>query len=110
MWIFLGSQAFVQLPASQTVYEHSTAVLECVIENPVGDCLWLKDGRNIGYNLDRYPHYNWRGDRLTGDCSLVITGVTLGRDNGEWVCEMTGDDSNPTLTSPPVKLLIMTRK
>lgn len=105
----IGQQSFVQLPSSQTVYENANVVIECVIENPVGDCLWLKDGRNIGYNLDRYPHYNWRGDRLTGDCSLVITGATIGRDNGEWICEMTGDESNPTLTSPPVKLLIMTR-
>jgi len=105
----IGGQSFVQLPSSQTVHEHSTVLLECVIENPVGDCLWLKDGRNIGYNLDRYPHYNWRGDRISGDCSLVITGATIGRDNGEWICEMTGDDLNPTLTSPPVKLLIMTR-
>jgi len=104
----IGAQSFVQLPASQTVYENTNVILECVIENPVGDCLWLKDGRNIGYNLNRYPHYNWRGDALSGDCSLLISGVQIGRDNGEWVCEMTGDDTNPTLTSPPVKLLIMT--
>ncbi|GFQ80612.1 calsequestrin-2 [Trichonephila clavata] len=102
----IGVQSFVQTPTSQTVAENSEIVLECVVENPIGDCLWLKDGRNIGYNLDRYPHYNWRGDRLTGDCSLIISGATAGRDNGEWVCEVTGDLDNPTLTSNPVKILI----
>ncbi|GFY61321.1 calsequestrin-2 [Trichonephila inaurata madagascariensis] len=102
----IGVQSFVQTPTSQTVVENSEIVLECVVENPIGDCLWLKDGRNIGYNLDRYPHYNWRGDRLTGDCSLIISGATAGRDNGEWVCEVTGDLDNPTLTSNPVKILI----
>ncbi|GIY16460.1 calsequestrin-2, partial [Caerostris extrusa] len=104
--VSLGAQAFVQTPTSQTVAENSDIVLECVIENPVGDCLWLKDGKNIGYNLDRYQHYNWRGDRLAGDCSLVIIGAKAGRDNGEWICEVTGDQENPTLTSTPVKVLI----
>lgn len=102
----IGVQAFVQTPTAQTLVENSDLTLECVVENPVGDCLWLKDGKNIGYNLDRYPHYNWRGDRLAGDCSLVITGAKAGRDNGEWICEVTGDQENPTLTSTPVKVLI----
>lgn len=101
-----GAQTFVQTPTSQTVSENTDVVLECVVENPIGDCLWLKDGRNIGYNLDRYPHYTWRGDRLTGDCSLVISAAQAARDCGEWVCEVTGDQENPTLTSTPVKLLI----
>ncbi|GIY67054.1 calsequestrin [Caerostris extrusa] len=76
-----GAQVFVQTPTSQTVAENSDIVLECY-ENPVGEiAFWLKDGKNIGYNLDRYQHYNWRGDRLAGDCSLVIIGAKAGRDN-----------------------------
>ncbi|XP_054718192.1 LOW QUALITY PROTEIN: calsequestrin-1-like [Uloborus diversus] len=102
----IGAQAFVKPPTAQTATENSDVVLDCIIENPVGDCLWLKDGKNIGYNLDRYPHYNWNGDRLSGDCSLLIKGAQLARDSGEWVCEMTGDETSPTLTSPPVKVLI----
>ncbi|XP_042896091.1 calsequestrin-1 [Parasteatoda tepidariorum] len=102
----IGGQAFVQTPVSQTLEENSAVTLECVVENPIGDCLWIKDGRNIGYNLDRYQHYSWRGNHLNGDCSLHISSVQLARDSGEWVCEMTGDADSPTLTSPPAKLLV----
>ncbi|KAG8181450.1 hypothetical protein JTE90_015468 [Oedothorax gibbosus] len=102
----IGAQSFVQTPTPQAVADGSDVTLECVVENQVGDCLWLKDGHNIGYNLNRHPHYSWRGDNTLGDCSVVIKGVSASTDSGEWVCEVTGDQDNPTLTSMPVKILV----
>lgn len=102
----IGSQSFVQMPASQVVAEGSDVLLECVIENLVGDCLWLRNGRNVGFNLARFIQYSWRGDQAAGDCSLKITGIQKGRDDGEWVCEVTGDAENPTITSSPAKIVV----
>ncbi|XP_022236294.1 calsequestrin-1-like [Limulus polyphemus] len=101
-----GLQTFKKIPQSQIVPEGTDVVLECVIANPIGDCLWMKDGHNIGFNLNRFPQYSWVGERLNGDCSLKITGVTKGRDDGEWVCEVTGDVENPTITSTPAVISI----
>uniref|UniRef100_A0A1W7RAU5 Calsequestrin n=1 Tax=Hadrurus spadix TaxID=141984 RepID=A0A1W7RAU5_9SCOR len=102
----VDSQSFVKVPQSQMVTEGDTVTLECVIGNPSGDCLWLKDGRNIGYNLSKYRHLEWAGDPLSGDCSLKITEVAIGRDDGEWICEMTGGEEHPTITSTPALLTV----
>lgn len=101
-----GLQSFQKMPQSQTVPEGTNLVLECVITNPIGDCLWMKDGHNIGFNLNRLPQYSWDGERLNGDCSLKIAGATKGRDDGEWVCEVTGDVKNPTITSTSAIIII----
>ncbi|EEC19444.1 hypothetical protein IscW_ISCW023050 [Ixodes scapularis] len=95
------------LPAAyRIVPEGSNVVLRCSVQGAVGDCLWLKDGRNIGFNLARLPHLTWAGDHASGDCSLAITGAQHGRDDGSWVCEMTGDAQHPTITSPPAVLVV----
>ncbi|CAN7983030.1 unnamed protein product, partial [Ixodes hexagonus] len=101
-----ASWQFTELPASQIVPEGSNVVLRCSVQKAVGDCLWLKDGRNIGFNLARLPHLSWAGDHASGDCSLAISGVQSGRDDGSWVCEMTGDAQHPTITSPPAVLVV----
>jgi len=36
-----------------------------------------------------------------GDCSLIVSKAQADRDSGEWVCEVTGDQTNPTITSLP---------
>lgn len=97
---------FTEVPVSQIVPEGSNVVLRCSVQGAVGDCLWLKDGRNIGFNLARLPHLTWAGDHASGDCSLAITGAQHGRDDGSWVCEMTGDAQHPTITSPPAVLVV----
>lgn len=97
---------FTEVPVSQTVPEGSNVVLRCSVQGAVGDCLWLKNGRNIGFNLARLPHLTWAGDHASGDCSLAITGAQHGRDDGSWVCEMTGDAQHPTITSPPAVLVV----
>lgn len=103
----VGGQLFIQSPQSQTVNEGDSVVLDCVIENPVGDCVWLKDGRNVGYNFNRHKHLEWVGDISTGVCSLRITSVEKGRDEGQWVCEVTGDVENPAISSQPAKLTVL---
>lgn len=101
-----ASWQFTEVPASQIVPEGSNVVLRCSVQNAIGDCLWLKDGRNIGFNLARLPQLTWAGDHASGDCSLAITGVQNGRDDGSWVCEVTGDALHPTITSPPAVLVV----
>jgi hypothetical protein len=41
-----------------------------------------------------------QSDRTGGDCSLVVANAQAVRDNGQWICEVTGDQTQPTLTSP----------
>ncbi|CAG2111686.1 unnamed protein product [Medioppia subpectinata] len=97
-------------PQSLAVREGQPFVLECVVTGDrvsaaAGDCLWLKDGRNIGANLARVsPDYQWRqqttaGAVNVGDCSLVVASADAQRDNGQWVCEVAGDQRQPTLAS-----------
>ncbi|XP_064470806.1 calsequestrin-2-like [Ornithodoros turicata] len=97
---------FSAVPASQTVAEGSDVILECAVEQPFGDCLWMKNGRNIGFSLNRLPHLSWKGNNLGGDCGLIIAGVKKGRDDGSWVCEVTGDSDHDTITSPAAQLII----
>jgi len=98
----IGVQQFLKEPISLRPKENSDFILECMVESQVGDCLWLHDGQNIGFNLVRHaPHYSWRGNNANGDCSLMVKGAIPERDNGEWVCEVTGDLLNPTITSLP---------
>lgn len=100
-------QSFLKEPQTQTVAEGSELVLECQVSGQVGDCLWLKDGQNIGFNLARIsPDYKWRAVSGSGDCSLVIAAALEERDAGEWVCEVTGDASNPTITSSPAIITV----
>lgn len=102
-----GTWKFSEVPASKIVAEGGDVELRCtVLDAAAGDCLWLRDGRNVGASLSRLPHLAWAGVGHTGDCSLVIRGVTRGRDDGSWVCEVTGDALHPTLTSPPAVLVI----
>ncbi|XP_067128301.1 calsequestrin-1-like [Centruroides vittatus] len=103
----VGRQSFLQLPQSQSVNEGDSVTLECVVENPIGDCVWLKDGRNIGYNFVKHKHLQWVGDTSSGVCSLRIISVEKSRDEGQWVCEITGDEENPTIISTPVKLTVV---
>lgn len=102
-----GVQQFTLEPQDITVEPNGNFVLECTVQNQVGDCLWLHDGQNIGFNLARHtPHYSWRGDNQNGDCSLVVTGAVAHRDDGEWVCEVTGDQQRETLTSVPALVTV----
>lgn len=98
----LKVQSFLKQPKSVSVLENENFVLECEVSDQVGDCLWLKDGQNIGFNLARLsPHYKWRGNNANGDCSIIVTSSVPERDSGEWICEVTGDQNNPTITSSP---------
>ena len=100
-------QSFAKEPQTQNVAEGSELVLECQVSGQVGDCLWLKDGQNIGFNLARIsPNYRWRRVTGSGDCSLVISSAVDERDSGEWVCEVTGDANNPTITSTPAIITV----
>jgi len=100
-------QSFAKEPQSQTVPENSRLVLECQVNNQVGDCLWLKDGHNIGFNLARIsPDYKWRANTGSGDCSLIISSAQAERDGGKWVCEVTGDANHPTITSAPAVIAV----
>lgn len=102
-----GTWRFSEVPASQIGAEGGTVELRCTVLDPAaGDCLWLRDGRNVGANLARLPHLSWAGAGRDGDCSLVVRGLTRGRDDGSWVCQVTGDAVHPTLTSPPAVLVI----
>ncbi|KAH6931015.1 hypothetical protein HPB50_021326 [Hyalomma asiaticum] len=102
-----GTWRFSEIPASQIGAEGGTVELRCTVLDPAaGDCLWLRDGRNVGANLARLPHLSWAGAGRDGDCSLVVRGLTRGRDDGSWVCQVTGDAAHPTLTSPPAVLVI----
>jgi len=95
-------QSFLKTPQNIGVREGEGFVLECQVRGRVGDCLWLRDGRNIGSNVGRVSaDYRWRqSDRTGGDCSLVVANAQAVRDNGQWICEVTGDQTQPTLTSP----------
>lgn len=102
-----GTWRFSELPASQIGAEGGNVELRCTVLDPAaGDCLWLRDGRNVGASLSRLPHLSWAGAGRDGDCSLVVRGLTRGRDDGSWVCQVTGDALHPTLTSPPAVLVI----
>ena len=102
-------QHFVKEPQSLTVDENTGFVLECQVRGQVGDCLWLKDGQNIGFNLARVsPDYRWRANTGSGDCSLVVASAQVNRDSGEWVCEVTGDANNPTITSSAAVVTVNT--
>lgn len=102
-----GTWRFSEVPASQIGAEGGTVELRCTVLDPAaGDCLWLRDGRNVGASLSRLPHLSWAGAGRDGDCSLVVRGLTRGRDDGSWVCQVTGDALHPTLTSPPAVLVI----
>lgn len=102
-----GTWRFSEVPVSQIGAEGTSVELRCtVLGAAAGDCLWLRDGRNIGASLSRLPHLSWAGAGRNGDCSLVVHGLTRGRDDGSWVCQVTGDALHPTLTSPPAVLVI----
>jgi len=99
-------QSFLKTPQNIGVREGEGFVLECQVIGRVGECFWLRDGRNIGSNVGRFSaDYRWRqSDRTGGDCSLVVANAQAGRDNGQWICEVTGDQTHPTLTSPAAKV------
>ncbi len=102
-------QEFLKEPKSLTIEESGSFVLECVVANQVGDCLWLHNGHNIGFNLGRRStDYKWRGNNARGDCSLRVAKAQADRDSGEWVCEVTGDQNNPTITSTPAIVSVKT--
>ncbi|RWS28848.1 Calsequestrin-2-like protein [Leptotrombidium deliense] len=103
----IGVQSFSVKPSNTIVNEGDNFVLQCLVENQVGDCLWLKDGQNIGFNLNRYGnHYAWKAAKANGDCSLLVNGAEFEMDDGNWACEVTGDQTNPTITSPPAKITV----
>ncbi|RWS00052.1 Calsequestrin-2-like protein, partial [Dinothrombium tinctorium] len=103
----IGAQTFIKVPENIQVNEGDDFTLECIVENPIGDCLWMKDGQNIGFNLSRYAnHYSWRSETGSGDCSLVVKRANIEQDDGEWVCEVTGDQNNPTITSSPAVVTV----
>uniref|UniRef100_A0A023G0K8 Calsequestrin n=1 Tax=Amblyomma parvum TaxID=251391 RepID=A0A023G0K8_AMBPA len=102
-----GTWRFSEVPASQIGAEGGSLELRCtVLDAAAGDCLWLREGRNIGTSLSRLPHLSWAGAGRNGDCSLVVRGLTRGRDDGSWVCQVTGDALHSTLTSPPAVIVI----
>ncbi|XP_077524394.1 calsequestrin-2-like isoform X1 [Amblyomma americanum] len=102
-----GTWRFSEVPASQIGAEGGSVELRCtVLDAAAGDCLWLREGRNVGASLSRLPHLSWAGAGRNGDCSLVVRGLTRGRDDGSWVCQVTGDALHSTLTSPPAVIVI----
>ncbi|KAK7597703.1 hypothetical protein V9T40_009928 [Parthenolecanium corni] len=52
--------------------------------------------------------YEWAGDPVLGDCSLIIKNAIADYDDGEWECQVTPSDftTQDALTSQPIRLVV----
>ena len=64
-------------------------MLVCLIRNKVGECRWEKDGAPVGMFKGKYE---WAGNVLSGDCSLLVIDATKEYDNGSWLCQVTASE------------------
>ena len=85
-----------------------------MILNKEGECRWEKDGTPVGMYKDKYE---WRGNVMSGDCTIIIREASVEYDTGIWQCQVTSSDytQKDTLISkeayvsirtPPVTLSI----
>lgn len=101
-----GHQYFEVQPEAQYMTPVERDVrLRCLIRNRQGECLWLRNGKNIGVIKGKYSFSRSPED---GDCSLMIRNVSVALDDGQWQCQVTASDvDQDTLQSREVNLVVL---
>ncbi|XP_076391602.1 kin of IRRE-like protein 3 isoform X3 [Megachile rotundata] len=74
----------------------------------MGQCIWQKDQKPIGMQLDKYE---WVGQTDMGDCSLWVRSARLSFDDGLWQCQVTASvfTEQDALASEPARLVVRVR-
>lgn len=95
--------SLVNEPQSVERSDGEEAVLDCKFDAPAKECVWLKDGE---ITIIREP-YQYVGSPDTGDCSVRITQVDLGRDDGSWQCQYPRLGNFPAVISKAATLTVL---
>lgn len=102
----VNQQYFEVQPEAQYLVQNGHDVrIRCLIRSRQGECLWLKNGRAIGFIAKKYQFTRQPED---GDCSLMIRNVSVQQDDGLWQCQVTASDvEQDTLQSREVHLVVL---
>lgn len=82
-------QEFIEEPSETVINPGDDFLLVCLIRNKAGECRWEKDGTPVGMFEGKYE---WAGNILSGDCSLLVTDASKEYDTGSWLCQVTASD------------------
>ncbi|KAG1652130.1 Synaptogenesis protein syg-1 [Nymphon striatum] len=99
-----GPQSILEGPSNKISRKSESVLLECIIENIRGTCMWTKDGNVIDNILEKYEYNH---DSIAGDCSLLISNLSLEQDDGDWKCQVSSSSENLPLVSNPGKVTVV---
>ncbi|XP_077985062.1 uncharacterized protein LOC144439700 [Glandiceps talaboti] len=105
-------QSFRTEPQDTTVDEGNTAVLQCAVDNKVGDLLWLKQNTGQVLSVETIiveatlsARYSITGDQSNGEYNLQITNAQSS-DEGEYLCFADVQGIIESITSNPATLTV----
>ncbi|XP_065561117.1 hemicentin-2-like isoform X2 [Artemia franciscana] len=100
-----GAQKLKRQTSYAEVNPGAETILDCLIENKEGSCVWQKDRRVVGIYKGKYE---WAGNPDAGDCSLRILSARPDLDDGHWECQVTATsfDSFDTINSDPIMVVV----